>query len=380
MDTPQKSTILITCAPRLIEYLHREVEELGFTVQLSHNTGVEIIGTLDDTMKLNLCLRTALAVQYLLKEFNCTNPDELYRQTLLFQWEDVVGADEYLCVTSRTNTPTINNPMFASLKVKDAIVDRISQKTGERPDYGPKRDHILVHLHWKKDKCRLFLNTSGRILADRSYRKMPYNEPMQETLAAGIILATDYNGEVPFVVPMCGSGTLATEAALIALHRAPGLLRSNFGFMHVKDFDKQKWQNLHKEVLKTCRKQLPARIIATDIDEEAIKSAKKNARTAGLEHLIEFYTCDFVDTPIPPEKGIIIFNPESGKRLVQKNPFETTYRSIGDFLKQKCPGYTGYILTANISLAKKVGLRTRRRLRFFNGDTECRLLKYQMYR
>jgi len=193
------------------------------------------------------------------------------------------------------------------------------------------------------------------------------------------MLATDYHGDGPLINPMCGSGTLAIEAALIALGRAPGLLRANFGFMHDLRFDKDAWEAIRREARKTRRKDTPARIIATDIDPQAIRAAKKNAETAGVHRLIEFRVCDFADTEIPPDGGTIIFNPEYGERLGDVTRLAETYERMGDFLKQKCAGYGGYIFTGNLDLAKKIGLRTSRKIPFFNAKIECRLLKYELY-
>jgi putative N6-adenine-specific DNA methylase len=239
-----------------------------------------------------------------------------------------------------------------------------------------------VQFYWKENFCRLYLNTSGQKLSDRGYRKMPHKAPLRESLAAAIIMATGYDGGVPLVCPMCGSGTLAIEAALMASRRAPGLLRSNYGFMHLKYFDRQKWRQMRTDALKKNKTRggkaisKPVRIIATDIDSDAVEAARKNAMTAGVSHLIDFDICDFAETVIPPEPGIIVMNPEYGMRLGEIEKLKNTYKRIGDFLKQKCAGYTGYIFTGNPVLSKNVGLRTSRRIEFYNGNIECRLLKY----
>ncbi len=224
------------------------------------------------------------------------------------------------------------------------------------------------------------MNTSGRKLADRNYRKIPHKAPMQETLAAAVIMATGYDGSVPLVNPMCGSGTLAIEAALIASGRAPGLLRGNFGFMHHMGFDADAWKTMRIEAKKIRNKGPIAPIIATDIDERAIWAARKNAETAGVHHMIQFDECDFAATMIPPEDGIVILNPEYGERLGETSELEGTYKRIGDFLKQSCAGWTGYVFTGNLDLAKKIGLRISRRLEFMNAKIDCRLLKYELYR
>jgi len=385
MDPRQISTVLITCSAGLVDYVRREVEDLGYECGESHKTGLELQADQYDAMRLNLHLRTAYNVLFLLRQFECESPDELYRNVMQLPWEDMISSDEYVSVVGRVNTAHVNNSMFASLKVKDAIVDRIVRQTGSRPDSGKDRDKVVVQLYWKDDLCRLYLNTSGLKLSDRSYRKMPHTAPLRESLAAAIIMATDYDGSEPLVCPMCGSGTLAIEAALIASGRAAGLLRSNYGFMHMKYFDEPAWQQMRKEALKKSKTRggkagfKPARIIATDIDARAIEAARKNAMTAGVSHLIDFDVCDFAATVVPPGTGTIVMNPEYGLRMGQMRKLKKTYKGIGDFFKQKCAGYTGYIFTGNPALSKVVALRTSRRLVFYNANIECRLLKYELY-
>lgn len=377
LETPY--TVIITCARGLAPFLQQEVEALGHEIRGAHETGVEIRATMRGTMRLNLWLRTAFSVMVLIEEFECHSPDELYAHAMNIAWEEMLSPDEYVSVIARVDTPTVNNANFASLRVKDAIVDRIAREVGRRPDAGPNRDHVVVNLFWKKERCWLYLNTSGRKLSDRGYRRMPHRAPMQETLAAGVMLATDYCGDAPLINPMCGSGTLAIEAALIALGRAPGLLRANFGFMHDLRFDQNAWETIRMEARKRRTKETLAPIIATDIDPKAIRAAKKNAETAGVHRLIDFRVCDFADTPVPPDGGTIIFNPEYGERLGDVTKLEETYARMGDFLKQECAGYVGYIFTGNPDLAKRIGLRASRRIPFFNAKIECRLLKYELY-
>jgi putative N6-adenine-specific DNA methylase len=385
MDPKQKGTILITCSAGLVDYVRLEVEALGYQAGDYHKTGLEVEGDQCDTMRLNLYLRTPYNVLYQLKQFKCFSPDELYRNVKDLPWEDIISPAEYLSVVGRINTEHVKNSMYANLKVKDAIVDRIAEATGSRPDSGKEKEKAVVQFYWKDNFCRLYLNTSGQKLSDRGYRKMPHKAPLRESLAAAIIMATEYDGGVPMVCPMCGSGTLAIEAALMASRRAPGLLRSNYGFMHLKYFDEEKWRQMRKSALKESKTRggkatfKPARIIATDIDAEAVEAARKNALTAGVSHLIDFDVCDFAETVIPPEPGIIIMNPEYGLRLGEIAKLSDTYKRIGDFFKQKCAGYTGYIFTGNPALSKKVGLRTSRRIEFYNGNIECRLLKYELY-
>ncbi|MFC1783679.1 class I SAM-dependent RNA methyltransferase [Planctomycetota bacterium] len=381
MNINERKNILVTCGPGLKDYLAAELQVLGFDIVSRHEGSVITRGSFIDCMKLNFCLRTAYNVLYLLREFRCGSGEALYKQISTLPWEKIIPPQEHLCVLSRVDTWSINNSMYPNLKVKDAIVDRIHRKTGARPDSGPDRNSVVVNLFWKDDQAWIYLNTSGVKLSDRNYRKMPHKAPLRESLAAGIIMATGYDGSQDIVLPMCGSGTLAIESAFIAMNKPAGSLRSNFGFTHLKVFDEQIWKDIRHEVRKTALKNRPPkRIIATDIDKQAIDAARQNARTAGIEHLIEFAVCDFADTEAPPGAGIVLLNPEYGLRLGEMEQLEKDYQRIGDFFKQKCPGYTGFLFTGNKQLAGKIGLKASRRMIFYNGKIECRLLKYELYK
>ncbi|MHC5061408.1 MAG: THUMP domain-containing class I SAM-dependent RNA methyltransferase [Planctomycetota bacterium] len=381
MDIRERRDILITCGPSLKDYLQAEIESLGFDIINTHAGGVLTRGSFIDCMKLNFSLRTAYNVLYLLRQFRCGSTEALYKQIGTLPWEKIIDPKEHLCVLSRVDTWSVSNSMYPNLKVKDAIVDRIHRKAGARPDSGPDRNGVVVNLFWKDDKAWIYLNTSGVKLSDRNYRKMPYKAPLRESLAAGIIIATGYDGSQELILPMCGSGTLAIEAALIAMNKPAGALRNNFGFKHVKGFDEQIWEELRRDISKTVYKDaIQKRIIATDINEQAIRAATQNARTAGVEHLIDFDVCDFADTELPTGKGIIVINPEYGWRLGELERLGPEYKRIGDFLKQRCAGHTAYLLIGNKELSAKIGLKASRRFVFYNGNIECRLLKYELYK
>ncbi len=373
-----KAPILITCPKGIPDFLKAELASLGFPVCAEHTAGIETEGTLEDAQRLNVWIRTGHRVLFLLRHFTSRDADDLYRQVVSIDWETYVSQDGYICVTSSVDNPTIADSRFAAVRCKDAIVDRIRNKTGIRPDSGPKRNQSVVHLYWKGKDAALYLDTSGEPLSRRGYRKIPLGAPMQETLAAAVVVATGWDGGGTFINPMCGSGTLAIEAALIALNRAPGLLRGNFGFMHFRDFNAADWQELRdKAGLKAMRS--PVRIIATDRNPDAVEAARKNAAMAGVEEVIEFGVCDFADTPVPEGGGVVAMNPEYDERMGDVGRLESTYKSIGDFLKQKCQGYAGYVFTGNSLLARKVGLKPKRVLQFFNSGIECRLLEYDLY-
>ncbi len=376
----EKRRILITCARGTPGILAGEIQAQRFPVRSTLETAVETEGTLVETLRLNLSLRTAQRVLYLFDAFPAVQAEDLYRRLVMLPWEKVIAADGFLSVTSSVNTAAVNDTRFANVKTKDAIVDRIREKQGRRPDSGPGRHGAVVYLHWEQDRCEVWLDTSGEPLSRRGYRKIPLEAPMQETLAAAVILATGWDGKAPLVSPMCGSGTLAIEGALLASRRAPGILRQNFGFMHLLGFDLSAFEKQREECKKAARQEAAGRIIATDIRPEAVEAARQNARTAEVEHLIEFQTCDFRESIVPEGEGIVILNPEYGERMGDSGKLGDIYKGIGDFFKNRCLGYRGYIFTGNLELAKQVGLRTKRRIPFYNGPIECRLLEYELYR
>lgn len=374
------SRIIITCNKRLTPLLDLEVTELGFEAVRTFATGVELVGSVNDCMRLNLNLRCASQVHYSLQEFTARNADELYRGFSDFAWENILEVDTYLTVTCTVDQDSINNEMFVNVKVKDAIVDRMRLERGSRPNSGPDLTGAVIHVYWKEDRAEVFLDTSGDTLAKHGYRKIPGKAPMLEALAAATLMATKWDHHSPFVNPMCGSGTVAIEAILLATNRRPGLFRENYSFMHVKDFDKtfyaQERQRLHDQIKDISDLQ----VIATDISEDAINISKVNAGIAGVEKYIQFELGDFELTPVPEGKsGVVYFNPEYGERLGDVQELEGTYARIGDFLKKKCKGYTGYIFTGNLELAKKIGLKAARRIEFYNAKIDCRLLEYELY-
>jgi 23S rRNA G2445 N2-methylase RlmL len=379
MSEAVRRKIVVTCSKGVSGLLEEEILDLGFPILSRHDSGVMTEGSLADTMKINLFIRTGHRVLFVLKEFRAENADDLYREISRVPWEDYIGPDGYLCVTSSVDNPGIRDSRYANVKCKDAIVDRIRDVYGRRPDSGPERSGVVVHLYWEGDKCEVSLDTSGEPLSKRGYRKIPLDAPLRETLAAALVKSTVWKGRGNFINPMCGSGTLAIEAALIGLNRAAGLGRGNFGFMHIKGFNLSVWNALRADAARGGKKTMGGKVIAGDIRSEAITAAKKNAATAGVEHLIEFSVCDFFDTPVPEGNGVVLMNPEYGERMGQIEKLGVTYKRIGDFFKQRCRGYTGYVFTGNPHLSKKVGLRTKRRIPFFNGGIECRLLEYDLY-
>lgn len=374
------SRIIITCSNRLSPYLQIEVAQLGYKPRRVFKTGVELQGTLQDCICLNVNLRCASQVLFSLKEFTANNADELYKNLVNFSWEDVITADGYFSISSNVSNDSINNSLFANVKVKDAIVDRFRNKTGQRPNSGPELDKAVIHLYWKESLAEIFIDTSGETLSKHGYRKIPGQAPMLESLAAATLLATKWDKQSVFINPMCGSGTVAIEAALLATNRKPGLLRFNYAFMHLVGYNDEMYETELKKIEQQVIDMPGLKIIATDISEDAIEISKVNAGIAGVEEMIEFAVCDFEQTNVHDgENGVVYFNPEYGDRLGVEAELEFTYKRMGDFLKKKCKGYFGYVFTGNLELAKKIGLKPNRRIEFFTSKIDCRLLEYELY-
>jgi len=375
-----KSKVIITCNKRLSPYLQDEVTALGYQIERSFPTGVELNITLTECIKLNLNLRCASQILYAIKSFKAITPDDLYNEIKQIEWEELIDFAGYFSVTSNVDNPNITTPLFANLKVKDAIVDRMKEKKGIRPNSGSDANKAVVHLYWKDADADVFMDTSGETLAKHGYRKIPGKAPMLEALASGVIYATSWDKKSPFINPMCGSGTLAIEAALIATNRAPGLYRMNYGFMHILGYDEQEFFAERRILKDQVIKNTELKIIASDISEDAVEVTRKNAKTAGVDTLIQFEVCDFELTPVPENgKGVVVFNPEYGERLGVHSKLELTYKRMGDFMKTKCKGYSGYIFTGNPDLAKKIGLKASKKIEFYNGKLDCRMLEYELY-
>lgn len=374
-----ESKIIITCNKRLSPYLQQEVEALGYTIKRAFQTGVELEGTVNDCIPLNLNLRCASQILYSLKSFTAADPQQLYDELVQMEWENLIDFSGYFSITSNVNNEHIRTPLFANVKVKDAVVDRIKSKKGIRPNSGPELNKAVLHLYWQDDRAEIFVDTSGETLAKHSYRKIPGKAPMLEALAASNIMATGWDRNSTFINPMCGSGTLAIEAALLATDKSPGLFRMNYAFMHLMGYDEQVFFTERRKLKDKAKKETGFKIIATDLSDDAVDIARRNAKTAGVEHLIEFAVCDFAETEVPEQPGIVMFNPEYGERLGTHTKLEATYKRVGDYLKQQCKGYRGYVFTGNPDLAKKVGLQASRRIEFYNGKLDCRLLEYLIY-
>ena len=397
--------IIISCAKELSRWTEIEVLDLGYhPIEVTENT-VVVRGDMRDVMKLNLQLRTAHRVLVPLLRTECRNIKDLYQAANSIDWENLLEADGYFSVSSIVHNYTIRDTRLPSLYTKDAIVDRMREKCQRRPDSGGENKGAAVFVYWERDEVVIYLDTSGEPLSKRGYRKIPGSAPMQETLAAACIMALRWDKKTPFLSPMCGSGTPAIEAAMMAMNRAPGSLKGHFAFQSVKGYNRiipgesapviaprqhagaspeQIWKEMILEAKKAEITEGLPKIVATDISPEAVENAHTNAIAAGVAPYIEFKACDFGDTPIPPSpsststsfSGVVFFNPEYGIRLGTFEELAPVYERIGTFMHEKCSGYNGGLITGNPDLARLVNLYYKTRVPFFNGPIDCRLFIY----
>ena len=395
--TDKNYPIIISCAKELSRWTEIEVIDMGYNpIEVTENT-VVIRGDMRDMMRLNLHLRTAHRVLVPLLRTTCRNIRDLYKAAYSIDWENLIEADGYFSVSSIVHNYTIRDTRLPSLYTKDAIADRMRERCQRRPDSGRENRGAAVFVYWEHDEIIFYLDTSGEPLSKRGYRKIPGSAPMQETLAAACLMAMKWNPSTPFLSPMCGSGTPAIEAVMMAMNRAPGSLKGHFAFQSIKGYNRiipgesaptvaprqrtgaspeQIWKELVMEAKAKEKTDSLPRIWATDISPEAVENAHSNAIAAGVAQYIKFKACDFAETPIPEEKGCVFFNPEYGIRLGDPKELAGVYERIGTFMNEKCSGWTGALITGNPSLASLVNLYYQTRIPFFNGPIDCRLFIY----
>ena len=396
--TDKNYPIIISCAKGLSPWTEIEVRDMGYQpIEVTENT-VVVRGDMRDVMRLNLWLRTAHRVLVPLLRTTCRNIKDLYEAVLSIDWENLLDPDGYFSVSSIVHNFTIRDTRIPSLYTKDAIADRMREKCQRRPDSGGENIGAAVFVYWEKDEVIVYLDTSGEPLSKRGYRKIPGSAPMQETLAAACIMALRWQKDTPFLSPMCGSGTPAIEAVLMAMNRAPGSLKGHFAFQSIKGYQRiipgetapnvaprqrvgASPEQIWREMVLDAKNQestvsLPP-VIATDISPEAVENAHSNAIAAGVAPYIQFKACDFAETPVPEQKGCVFFNPEYGIRLGDPKELAGVYERIGLFMNEKCAGYTGGLITGNPELSHLVNLYYRTRIPFFNGPIDCRLFVYE---
>lgn len=359
------------------DLLATELKNLG---ALNVQTGVRSVSFEGDKgfmYKANLCLRTAIKILLPLTSFRVKNETDLYNQVFEIPWEDYLSVDGTLAVDATLHSDLFSHSQFISLKTKDAVVDRFRKHFGRRPNVDLKHPDLRINIHIQQDQCNVSLDSSGQSLHQRGYKTATNIAPINEVLAAGMLLLSGWDGQSDFLDPMCGSGTLLVEAAMIACNIPANMHRREFGFEKWKDYDNALFETIYDSSMKKVR-EFHHRIYGFDKAPSAVQKAKDNVKNAGLSDYIEVSQQNFFETEKTSEEKLhMVFNPPYGERL--NIEMESFYKSIGDTLKQGYPNTDAWLITSNMEALKHVGLRPSRKIKLFNGKLESRLLKYEMY-
>jgi len=365
----------------LEEILAEELHQLGATIEKVGQRAVEFVGDMQLCYEANLWCRTAVRILRPFAGFYARDEKALYREVGRIDWQEYIQPEQTFAITAVVNKSTFEHSLFVAQLTKDAIVDRFRARTGSRPSVDVKNPDIRLHLHMLENEVVLSLDSSGESLHKRGYRQQTNVAPLNEALAAGILLLADWDGKKTLVDPMCGSGTLLTEAALLAQRIAPGLYHEGkFAFENWPDFDKSLWESVRLDAEQARLEEPQALLYGSDLSPEYIELARQNVEAAGLEDFIRLAVRDVKDATAPKgEPGIVIMNPPYGERIGEEAEMDALYKTIGDTLKTNFQGYDAYIFTGNLEAAKRVGLKTSRRIPLYNGPIDCRLLKYELY-
>jgi len=366
-----------TCARGLEPLLANELRGIGAGGVQEGRGGVSFCGDAALVYRANLWLRTAVRVLRPMLHAHVESPDELYAAVQSVDWSQFMTPDHTLAVDCNVRDSRITHSQYAARRVKDAICDQFVAKMGRRPSVDVERPMVGLNLHIFRDDAVLSLDSSWDSLHKRGYRPVLTKAPLNEALAAGLILSTGWTGQVPLVDPMCGSGSLAIEAAWIALRRPPGLTRKHFGFMGWLDFDVAEWTAIRNEARDQVLKKLPAFVGGSDVRADAVEHARANARAAGIGHLLTFERRDVNDFH-PPDgpPGVVICNPPYGERIGDERDLRALYRRMGEVFAERCRGSQCFVFTANDAPWREIRMKPVSATPFWNGRIACRLLKY----
>lgn len=371
------TTYFATCARGLEPVLSQELMALGACKVEPGRGGVEFRGDTALLYRANLWLRTAIRILHPIQEADVHTTDELYEFARQQNWAEFLTADHTFAIDCNVRDSAITHSQYAARRVKDAICDQFRDRTGRRPSVDPDQPMIGFNLHISRNHAVLSRDSSWSSLHKRGYRPVQTIAPLNEALAAGLLLHTEWDPTTPLVDPLCGSGTFCIEAAWLALHRAPGLTRRWFGFQGWLDFDRALWNALRDEARSLIRKQLPAPIVGSDVHRGAIQLAQANSRAAGVGHFLKLEQKDILKAR-PPEgrPGMVIVNPPYGERIGEEREWVGLYQNLGEVIRTYWAGWRFLVFTSNDRLARQVGLPIMNHWPFFNGKLRCQLWEY----
>jgi putative N6-adenine-specific DNA methylase len=375
-ETPGTTYIAKTISG-LEKVLASELTELGGRDVTVINRAVSFSGDVKFMYRANLWLRTALRILEPVSTFKVNTNEDLYNCISDYPWESLITADQTLAVDAFISNSIFNNSQFVSQKVKDAVVDRFRKKFGKRPSVNIESPDLRINVHIATDLCNVSLDTSGESLHKRGYKKISGQAPLSEVLAAGLLLLSGWDKKTTLIDPMCGSGTILSEAALMAENKAPGLFRNKFGFMNWKNYDQSLWNEIFVDAKKQSSKS-HVKLFGYDISNMVLDGALQNITATGLQDIVKLERTPFEKLVPPVKPGTLVFNPPYGERM-QKDDIIAFYKMIGDVLKQRFSGYEAWIISSDIDALKNLGLRPTARLPIFNGPLECRFYKFSLY-
>jgi putative N6-adenine-specific DNA methylase len=359
------------------DLLEKELTQLGAMHVKKGVRSVSFVGDQGFMYKANLALRTAIKILKPIHTFRVSNEDDLYKKVLKMPWENYLKPTGSLAVDATIHSDLFSHSLYIAQKTKDAIVDRFRENTGQRPNVDLKFPDLKINVRVDRKECTISLDTSGESLHKRGYKLATNIAPINEVLAAGLIMLSGWDGQSDFMDPMCGSGTIPIEAAMIACNIPPNLMRKEFAFERWQDWDVELFEKIEESLLKKTR-DFHHSIIAYDKAPSAVRKAQDNIKNAQLEDFITVKHEDFFKTQKPGDNKLhMVFNPPYGERL--DIDMQAFYKNIGDNLKQNYPNTDAWFITSNLEALKHVGLRPSRKIQLFNAKLESRLVKYVMY-
>lgn len=360
----------------LEEILAKELKELGARETKIGVRNVSFVGDTGFMYKANLSLRTAIKILKPIKRFQVRNEDDLYYHIKKMNWSKYLDLDKTFAINATVSSPYFNHSKYIALKSKDAIADYFTAKMGRRPDVDIKNPDLRIDIHIYNNNCTVSLDSSGDSLHKRGYKVVSSEAPISEVLAAGIIMLTGWKGDSNLIDPMCGSGTILTEAAMIAANIPPQLQRESFAFEKWEDYDEELFKLIYNSSLKRI-KDVSVKIMGYDRSPAALEMSRLNVANADLDDIITLEQQNFFRTKKPIGPTTVLFNPPYDERL--SVDIADFYGKIGDTLKKGYSGSTAWFITGNTTALKHVGLRTSKRIKLYNGSLESRLVKYDLY-
>ena len=346
---------------------------------MQRNGGVEFDADLMGIYRANLELRTALSILVNLKQFVFRDEKDIYYAAFKINWEDLFDIKKTFMIQATVYGQAFNNTNYPALVLKDAIADRFRKKKEVRPSIDKERPDVVIDLYISEHKCTISINTSGAPLYRRGYRGMSFEAPLNECLAAGMVLLSGWNKKENFVNPMCGSGTLLVEAAMMAYNIQAGALREEYAFMNWLNYDKEAFESLRRPIDESISGDVPCKLIGSDVSRRALSITSFSLDRYNLLSRVELGKMDLLKrAKNTSEEGVVILNPPYGERL-EVEDLDKTYGEIGDALKNHYQNHKAWILSSNMDALKQVGLKTSQKIDLMNGKLECKFVSFELY-